>query len=89
MHQNKLGQQGVQAVANMNKIKLEPYGDLVDQAFSQFNKNSITNQDPHNQVENDETPGAKYLDENVSEDTETNKTSAIPNFSCQKYYHRR
>ena len=24
--------------AFMNKIKFEPYGDLIDQAFSQFNK---------------------------------------------------
>ena len=63
----------------MNKTKFEPYGDLVDQAFSQPNENSITNQDPHSQIEKDETPGTEYLLENDS-DTETNKTSAIPNF---------
>ena len=33
MYQNKLEQQGVQAVVNMNKIKLEPYGNLADQFF--------------------------------------------------------
>ena len=64
----------------MNKIKLEPFGDLLDQAFSQFNQKSITNQDPLSQAENDETPGAKYLNENDLEYTETNKTSAVPNF---------
>ena len=64
----------------MNKIKFEPYGDLVDQAFSQFNKTSIANQDSHIQIENDETQGAEFPNENGSEDTETNKTSAIPNF---------
>ena len=50
----------------MNKIKLEPYGDLLDQAFSQFNENLITNQDPHSQIENDD---------NDSKNTGTNKTS--------------
>ena len=80
LHQNKLREQGVQAVVNMNKTKFERYGDLVDQAFSQLNENSITNQDPHSQIEKDETPGTEYLLENDSEDAEINKTSAIPNF---------
>ena len=79
LHQNKLRQQGDQAVVNMKKIKFEPYGDLIDQAFSQFTENSIINQDPFSQVENDKTSGAEYPNENDSEDTETNKTSAIPN----------
>ena len=80
LHKNKLRQQGDQAVANMKKIKFEPYGDLIDQAFSQFTENSIINQEPFSQVENDETSGAEYPNENDSEDTKTNKTSAIPNF---------
>ena len=46
MHQNKLQKQRVQDVANGNKIKFGPYGDLVGQAFSEFNENSIKNQDP-------------------------------------------
>ena len=77
-YQNKLHEQGLQDVVNRNKIKFEPYGDLVDQVFSQFNENSINNQDPHSQTENDETPEVEYS--NDSEDTETYKTSAIPNF---------
>ena len=59
LYQNKLQEQGVQAVVNMNKLKFEPYGDLVDPSFSQFNANSITNREPLSQVENDETPGAE------------------------------
>ena len=59
-YQNKLREQGVKVVVNMSKINFEPYGDLVDQAFSQFNQNWITNQDPHSQVEKDETVGAEY-----------------------------
>ena len=81
--QNKLQEQGVQDVVNRNKIKFEPYGYLLDQDFSQFNENSINNQDPHSQIENDEIPGTEYPNENDLEDTETNKTSAIPNFMPQ------
>ena len=51
--------------------------------FSQFYENSINNQVPHCQIENDETPGAEYTNENDSEDTITNKTSAISNFMPQ------
>ena len=43
----------------------------------------INNQGPHSQIENDETSDAEYPNENDSEDTETNKTSAIPNFIPQ------
>ena len=71
LQQNKLQDQGVQAVVKMNKVKFEPYGDLVDQTFSQFNEKSITNQDTDSQIENDE---------NDSENTGINKTSVIPNF---------
>ena len=58
MFQNKLLKEGVQDFVYINRIKLEPYGDLVDQAFLQFNENSINNLDLHSQIENDETPGA-------------------------------
>ena len=83
MYKNKLQEQRVQDVRNRNKIKFEPYGDLVDQAFSQFNVNYIKNQDSHSQIENDETTGAEYPNENDSEDTETNRTSPSPNFMPQ------
>ena len=60
-----------------------PYGDLPDQSFSQFKENSINNQDPYSQTENDETPEAEYLNENDSEDTETNRTSTVSRFMPQ------
>ena len=47
LYQNKLQEQGVQDVRNRNKIKFEPYGDLVDNAFSRFKENPINNHDPH------------------------------------------
>ena len=34
-------------------------------------------------MENHETPGAEYPNANDSEDTETNRTSALPNFMPQ------
>ena len=83
LYQNKLQEQGVQDVVNRNKIKFEPYGDLVDQFFSQFNENLINNQDPHSQIENDEIPEVEYPNENDSEDTERNKISAVLNFMPQ------
>ena len=80
MYQSKLREQGAQDVVNRNKIKFEPYRDLVDQDFSQFNEN---NQGSYSQFENDEVPGAEYPSEDDSEDTETNKTPAIRNFMPQ------
>ena len=37
-----------------HKQKFEPYGDLVDQDFSQYDENLIKNQDPQNQIKNNE-----------------------------------
>ena len=73
----------VQDGINRNKIKFEPYDDLVDQAFSAFNENSFNNQDQHSQIENYETPEVEYPNEIDSEDTETNKTSANSHFMPQ------
>ena len=47
MYKNKLQDQGVQNVININKIKFEPYGNSVNQAYSQFNETLINNQDLH------------------------------------------
>ena len=81
LYQNKLHDQGVQDIVNKNKIRFEQCGDLVHQSYSQFNESSINNQDSHSQIENYETPWAKYLNENDAEDTEINKTSLY-----HKYY---
>ena len=78
VHQtNKLQEQGVQDLLNRSKIKFEPYGELVSQAFPQLIENLINNQDSHSQTEIDTTLEAKCFNENYSEDRETNKTSAI------------
>ena len=64
-------------------MKFEPYGGLVDQAFVYFNDNLINNQDPHSQIENDETPEAEYPNESDLNEGETNRTFALPNFMPQ------
>ena len=43
IYQKKLLEEGVQDIVNINKRKFEPYDDLVDQAFSQFDKNLSNN----------------------------------------------
>ena len=40
----------------------------------------MNNQDPHSQIENDETTKAEYSNERDLEDAKINKTSAVPNF---------
>ena len=61
-------------------MKFAPDCDITDQAFLKFNEYVVNNQDRHGQIENYETPGAEYPNESDSENTETNKTSALPNF---------
>ena len=59
MFQNRLQEEQFQDVIKINKIKFEPYGDLVDQALVIFNENLISNQDPHDQIQNNEKPEAE------------------------------
>ena len=47
----------MQDVVNINKMKFESYGNLAAHAFLQSNENSINNQDPQSQIENDEVRG--------------------------------
>ena len=63
IYQNKLQRERVQDVVSINKRKFKPYGDLVDQAFLNFNESFISNQDTHSQIENDEKSVAKYPNE--------------------------
>ena len=78
-YQNKLQEQGIQDIVNINKIKFELYGDLVDEVYSHLNETLINNQDLHIQIANarSKIPGAEYSNDNDSEGTETKKTSTI------------
>ena len=83
MYQNKFQEQGVQDIVNIDEIKFEQYGDLVDEVHSWLNETLNNNQGPHSQIENDEIPGAEYPNDNDLEDIETNKTATIPTFMPQ------
>ena len=36
LYQNKVEEQGVQDIGNIDKIKFEPYGELVDEVYSRL-----------------------------------------------------
>ena len=54
LYQNKHLETGVQTAVNSNKIKFEPYDDLVNEACSHCNANMLDKQDPFGQIENGE-----------------------------------
>ena len=83
IYQKKLQEQGFQNVVNINNIKFEPHGKLVDRASLRFNESLFNNQDSNSQIENEETPETEYPNENDSEDTEKNRTSTTPTFRPQ------
>ena len=80
LYQNKLQKEGFQDVVNINKSKFEPYGNLVGQAFLKLNDNLISNQYPHSQIENDETP-MKMIQK---KERQVKLLDFLP--SCHKYY---
>ena len=51
--------------------------------YSRLSETLIKNQDPHSQIKNNEIPWVEHPNDNDSEGTETNKTSAIPTFMPQ------
>ena len=78
MHQNKMQDQAVHNVLDINRIKFKSYGNY--QSYFKSNEIIINNQDPQNQNPNDETSKAEHPNRYDSEDIEINTTSAIPNF---------
>ena len=61
----------VRNIVNENKIKIEPYGDLVDTALSNLRAHLINNQDSYAQQENDDVEGLiETTNELISEDAD-------------------
>ena len=85
IYQNKLQEQGVQDVVNINKIKFEPHGDFVDRAYLRFSETLINNQDPNSQIENDETPEVEYLKKMIQKTQKQTKRLQFPPL-CHKCY---
>lgn len=65
----KIQNKGFEDVVNISKINSKPYGDLVGQAFWQFNEDLINNQDSQSYW-TIEQPAPEYYNENDLEDTE-------------------
>lgn len=53
-YMQKLCNSDVISVVNTNKLKIEPFGDLVDAALNAFHTSMTQNQDSYSQQENDE-----------------------------------
>ena len=79
LYQNKLLEPGVQTVVNSNKIKFEPFGNLVDDSYSRYDTNMLDNQDPFG-LTFDETGKAVCSNDQDDENTESKTNSVTPNF---------
>ena len=79
-YQSKLCEASVLEVVNSNKQKFEPFADIVDEAFANYNENLVNNQDPYGQIDNDETEQTcEDTDENESNSSDTSVNNALPN----------
>ena len=85
MYQNKLQEQGIQDVVNTNRIKFQPYGDLVDQIYSKFNETLINNQDPQAKLKMTKHQGQNILMKFIQKTEKQTKPQQLP-VLCQKYY---
>lgn len=50
LYQNKLLEIDAQGIVNNNKVKFEPYGDLVDESYTRYNEDLINSQDLYGQI---------------------------------------
>ena len=74
-YQNKLLEEGVQEIVYRNKHKFEPFAEIVDEAYANFNAEETGNQEPFEQNSDDETNQGRN-NENSSEDSNTLKNDA-------------
>ena len=73
----------VQIVVDSNKIKFEPYDDLVEEVYSCYNADMLDNQDPVGQNGHDETGEAVYSNDQDNQNTETLQFSILCRGSWQ------
>ena len=67
-YQAKLLDPFILEIVNNNIQKFEPFADLVDEAFANYNENLVNNQDAYGQIENDETQQPSF--ENINDNEE-------------------
>ena len=71
MYQGKFSEDGVTEIVHNNRRKFEPYAELVDKAYENFNAELVDNQDSYGQIENDKTFTLSHNeDETETEDSE-------------------
>ena len=67
------------SVINTNGLRFEPYADLVDEAYTNWNAELVSNQDAYGHIENFETNGASYNEHLTC--IGNNENRSISNFS--------
>ena len=74
-YQGKFSEDDVTEIVNNNRCKFEPYAELVDEVYENFNAELVDNQDAYGQIENDETITASY-NEDATETEDSENSSA-------------
>ena len=74
-YQGIFSKDGVTEIVHNNRRKFEPYAELVDEAYENFNAQLVDNQDAYDQVENDETVTAS-CNEDATEREDLENSSA-------------
>ena len=85
LYQNKLQEQGIQDVVNTNKIKFEPYGDLVDKAYLNLMRPWLTIKTHKAKLKMTKHQGQNILMKVIQKTEKQTKLQQLPTL-CQKYY---
>ena len=88
-YQEHLRDEYILSVINTNRLRFEPYADLVDEAYTNLNAELSSNQDAYGQIENFETNGASYNEHVTCIENNENKVFQISHLgvSCLKCSH--
>ena len=79
IYQEQLRDEQTLSVINTNRLRFEPYADLVDEAYTNWNAELVSNQEAYGQIENFETDGASYNEHLTC--IGNNENRSISNFS--------
>ena len=78
-YQEQLRDEQILSVINTNGLRFEPYADLVDEAYTNWNAELVSNQDAYGHIENFEANGASYNEHLTC--IGNNENRSISNFS--------
>ena len=80
-YQEKYFEDGVTKIIRNNQRKFEPYAELADEAYENFNAELIDNQNAYGQIENDETITASYSEDSTERDGYQNSSENLSSSS--------